>query len=147
MTLIDWQRHGWLTPHQTSRQEIAGLLAITERDLEDSTHRELSPDWQLNIAYNAALQVARAALAASGYRTARSGSEHYRTIESLRLTVGLDASTIQRLDAFQRRRNISEYDRAGSTSGDEAEEMRGLAACVRDEVVRWLEERHPQLLG
>ena len=39
MTLIDWQRHGWLTPHQTSRQEITALLAIVERDLGDSSSR------------------------------------------------------------------------------------------------------------
>jgi hypothetical protein len=36
MTLADWQRNGWLTPHQTSVHEIADLLAVVDRDLADS---------------------------------------------------------------------------------------------------------------
>jgi hypothetical protein len=51
-------------PRQTSPQEIADLLAIVDRDLHNSQVDDLSPDWQLNIAYNAALQAAKAALAA-----------------------------------------------------------------------------------
>jgi hypothetical protein len=45
----------------------------------------ISEDWKLNIAYNAALQAATAALAAAGYRAARE-QHHYRTIQSLALT-------------------------------------------------------------
>ena len=86
MSLADWERAGWLTSHSTSRQEIADLLAVVERDLADSAAEAVSPDWQLNIAYNAALQAAKTALAAAGYRASRQRSAHYRTIESLRLT-------------------------------------------------------------
>ena len=36
MSLNDWARkHGWLTEHKTSRQEIADLLGVADRDLAD----------------------------------------------------------------------------------------------------------------
>jgi hypothetical protein len=47
----------------------------------------LSPDWRLNIAYNAALQAATAALAAAGYRASRE-AHHCRAIQSLAFTIG-----------------------------------------------------------
>jgi hypothetical protein len=36
MSLLDWERNGWLTRHQTSRNEIRQLLQVVERDLADS---------------------------------------------------------------------------------------------------------------
>lgn len=53
MRLQQWAANGWLRPHQTTQQQISDLLAIVKRDLADSS-RDLSPDWQFGIAYNAA---------------------------------------------------------------------------------------------
>jgi hypothetical protein len=69
--LQDWLKNNWLVKHRTSAEEIASLLAIVERDISNSQVAGLSPDWRLNIAYNAALQAATAALAAAGFRAAR----------------------------------------------------------------------------
>ncbi|HEY3125274.1 MAG TPA: hypothetical protein VGK70_14585 [Thermoanaerobaculia bacterium] len=74
MTLSDWARNGWLLSHRTSPREIGDLLGIVDRDLADSQASGLSADWRLNIAYNAALQAATAALPASGYRASPSQS-------------------------------------------------------------------------
>ena len=71
MSLADWERNGWLRAHNTSRQEIRDLLEVVERDLNDSEAGGLSPDWRMNIAYNAALQATTAALAAAGFRASR----------------------------------------------------------------------------
>lgn len=147
MSLADWERHGWLVPHTTSRQEIANLLALVQRDLDDSRARDVSADWRFNIAYNAALQSAKAALAAAGYRIARGADAHNRTLESLGLTVGLDASSVRRLHAFRKRRNTTEYDHGGVTSDAEAVEARVLAEAVRTHVVSWLETNRPELMG
>jgi len=68
MSLQNWLNNGWLEEHRTSSQEIAALFAVADRDLSDCRTSGLSSDWRLNIAYNAALQTATAALAASGYR-------------------------------------------------------------------------------
>jgi hypothetical protein len=145
MSLADWERHGWLIPHTTSPQEIADLLALVQRDLSDSRARGVSADWRFNIAYNAALQSAKAALAAAGYRVARGADTHSRTLESLSLTVGLDASSVRRLQAFRKRRNTTEYDHAGVTSEAEAGEVRALAESLLTRVERWLAANLPEL--
>jgi hypothetical protein len=145
MSLSDWERNGWLTRHQTSPNEIRDLLRVVERDLADCAAEGLSPDWRMNIAYNAALQAATAALAAAGYRASRD-SHHFRVIQSLGETVGTEASVVTTLDAFRKKRNISGYERIGLVSDAEAAAMRSLAAGLRDEVTAWLRRRHAGLL-
>jgi hypothetical protein len=88
-----------LTEHKTSQQEIADLLALADRDLNDCQVKNLSEDWRLAIAYNAALQCAAAALAACGYRAARQ-AHHYRVIQSLVHTIGADAKLVAQLNAY-----------------------------------------------
>jgi hypothetical protein len=146
MSLSDWERNGWLSRHTTSAQEIGNLLAIVERDLRDSRSDDVSPDWRLNIAYNAVLQAANAALAAAGYRAAKGSNSHHHTIQSLALTVGLDASLIRKIEVFRKRRNMTEYDQAGVTSPDEAGEMRAVAIAVHDKVIAWIQTNSPDLM-
>jgi hypothetical protein len=122
MSLQNWLNNNWLKPHKTSPQEIKALLALADRDLIDCQVSVLSPEWQLNIAYNAALQAATAALAASGYRAARE-SHHFRVIQSLALTIEATVSLITQFDWFRKKRNIGGYERTGTISDQEAKEM------------------------
>jgi hypothetical protein len=145
VSLQDWLKCRWLIEHQTSRQEILDLLSMADRDLAQCRTPHLSPDWQLNIAYNAALQAATAALAAAGYRAARE-AHHYRVIQSLAYTLKADGSLIAQLDKFRKKRNIGSYERAGVVSEQEAKEMVALAKDLRDEVIAWLKKNHPELL-
>lgn len=145
MSLQGWLENNWLVKHRTSAEEIASLLAIVERDLSNSQVAGLSPDWRLNIAYNAALQAAGAALAAAGFRAARE-QHHYRTIQSLAFTLGWTAEKIGQLDNFRKKRNIGGYEIAGLVSEQEAGEMRELALALRDDVLAWLRKNHPKLL-
>lgn len=105
----------------------------------------LSPDWRLAIAYNSALQASAAALAAAGYRAARD-VHHYRVIQSLAYTIGADPGLVAKLDAFRKKRNLSDYERSGSVSDQEAEEMFVLAQELKISVESWLRERYPGLL-
>ena len=146
MNLADWRRNGWLKAHRTSETEIRGLLAVVERDLGDSAAKAVSADWRLAIAYNAALQAATAALAAAGYRASRD-QHHYRVIQSLEATIGAEPELIALLDSFRRKRNTADYERAGVVSDGEAKEMRHLAIRIRDDVVTWLRQHHPNLLA
>ena len=57
----------------------------------------------MSIAYNAALQAATAALAAAGYCASRD-SHHFRVIESLALTIGVDANLVATFDAYRKKR-------------------------------------------
>ncbi len=145
VSLKDWLKNGWLVEHETSPEEISDLLTVIDRDLEDCQSEGLSSDWQLAIAYNAALQAALAGLAAEGYRVARE-SHHFRAIQSLAFTIGCNRATIVHLDAFRKKRNISDYERAGSVSIQEAEEMRTLAQTLQSELMEWLSRVHPELL-
>jgi hypothetical protein len=143
-TLADWYKNGWLKEHQTSRQEIADLFAVADRDLAASQTPGLTNDWRFNIAYNAALQLATAALAAAGYRADRS-NHHYRVIQSLELTLGVDQKTIRAFDMFRKKRHITDYERVGAVSDLEVESMRRLASKLRAGVLAWIATEHPSL--
>lgn len=144
MSLKDWLQNGWLVEHQPSPREIADLLAVVDRDLADARAKGLSPDWRLNIAYNAALQAATAALAAEGYRAARE-AHHYRVIQSLEFTVRSDPAAIAQFDRFRKKRNIGGYERVGATSDREADEMHDFARSLHEAVIAWLRRTHPKL--
>jgi hypothetical protein len=146
MSLNDWLRAQWLAQHKPSPQEIVGLLGIVDRDLRACVAKGLDNDWRLAIAYNAALQCATAALAASGYRASRE-VHHHRVIQSLAHTIGADAALVAQLDAFRKKRNIGDYEQAGLVSKGEADEMVALATRLRLDVLNWLKRDHPHLLG
>lgn len=145
MSLQNWLNNRWLEGHRTSAREIDELLAIADRDISDSQIPELSADWKMNIAYNAALQLATAALAASGYRAARE-AHHYRIIQSLAYTINADTELITLFDRFRKKRNISGYDCVGMVSDHEANEMRDFAIRFRERITAWLREKHPDLV-
>ena len=145
MSLRDWQTNSWLVEHKSGPEEIAALLAIVERDLANARLAGLAEDWKLNIAYNAALQAATAALAAAGFRAARE-QHHYRTIQSLALTIGWPAAKVNPLDRFRKKRNIGGYETAGVVSEQEAREIHELAVGLREDVLAWLRKLHSKLL-
>lgn len=145
MSLTDWLNEGHLKPHKTSKQEITQLLALYERDITDAQVKSLSADRRFATAYNAALMLSIAALAASGYRASAEG-HHYRTIQSLAFTLGLDSRIITELNKFRQKRNISDYERTGIVSEQEVKEMLALAKKLRSKVVEWLQKEHPGLV-
>ena len=145
MSLNDWLGNGWLTEHTTSPHEVADLLAVCDRDLRDCRLPALSPDWRFGIAYNAALQAATLALTVAGYRAGRE-AHHYRALQSLAHTIGLEPALVRRLDAFRKKRNIGEYEAAGQISDQEAGEMADLAADLRRRVEGWIRATRPELL-
>jgi len=145
MSLKNWLKSGWLTEHKTSAQEIRNLLDVADRDLTDCLSPGLSADWRLNIAYNAALQATTAALAVCGYRATRD-SHHYRIIQSLTHTIEADSKLIAKFDQFRKKRNIGGYEQAGLVSDKEADEMVALAQQLREQIYRWIQINHPELL-
>ncbi len=137
MSLSEWVKNGWLIEHRTSRQEIEHLFRLVDRDLKDCRNQDLSLDWRFNIAYNAALQCAKAALAAAGFRAVKE-AHHYRVIQSLRFTLKTEDKHIRTFDAFRKKRNISEYNHAGSISKAELSEMIALAENLRRSAEAWI---------
>jgi len=144
VSLTEWLKNGWLIEHRTSRQEIEHLFRLVDRDITDCRNQSLSPDWRFNIAYNAALQCAKAALAAAGFRAAKD-AHHYRVIQSLKFTLKTEDKIIQKLDAFRKKRNVSEYNHAGAITGIELDEISVLAENLRKSVEAWIVVEFPIL--
>ncbi|HSM15806.1 MAG TPA: hypothetical protein VK845_02260 [Gemmatimonadales bacterium] len=144
MSLSSWLANGWLVAHEASPEEIDDLLAIVDRDLTDAAIEALSPDWRLGIAYNAALQLATLALAAEGFRPGRQRGHEY-ALRSLAYTIEAESALVDVLDGVRRKRNLSHYERTGTTSSGEALEIYTLAAQLRARVVSWLQDSHPDL--
>ncbi len=144
MSLNDWHKAGWLKPHQTSRQQVADLFAIVDRDLADAA-RGLSPDWKFGIAYNAALKLCTVLLYAEGWRPEKALA-HYRTLQALPLILGdTRRDDADYLDACRNKRNIAEYDAVGQVSPQEAAELAGFVRELRESVVEWLGQTHAEL--
>jgi hypothetical protein len=145
MSLQQWHKNGWLRPHETNRQQIADLLAIVDRDLQDAQTERLSSDWQFGIAYNAALKLCTVLIYAEGYRPERSLA-HYRTLQALPLILGDDRKgDADYLDSCRAKRNTVEYDAAGRTSSEEARELIAFASELKDDVLEWLRTHHANL--
>ena len=145
MTLQRYLENSWIRPHETSFQEIGELLAIADRDIGQSQTPGLGPEWRFGIAYNAALQLATAALAAAGYQAERQ-NKHQRTIECLSWTVGLGSSEVALLDLCRRKRHTNVYEQVGAISDQEADEMIALAIRLRTQVTVWLKSQFPDLV-
>jgi hypothetical protein len=146
MTLQQWAESGWLRPHTSSAEEIAGLLSIVDRDLLDAAQVGISADWRFGIAYNAVLKLCTILLHAEGYRPERS-QHHYRTLAALPLILGAgrreDAAY---LDVCRLKRNTIEYDIAGAATEGDVAELLEFARGFREEVLSWLREKHPGLV-
>jgi uncharacterized protein (UPF0332 family) len=146
MSLADWAKNGWLRVHKPTKEEIANLLEIVERDMKDATSKTLSDDWKFGIAYNAALKLCTILLHSSGYRPEKNLA-HYRTLQSLSLILGKNqAANADYLDACRKKRNETEYDIAGTVSSDEVRELLEFCKELKAEVMSWLKSHHKNLL-
>jgi hypothetical protein len=142
VSLTLYSRNRWIRSHRPSRDEVGRLLAIADRDIEQSQTPGLGPEWRFDIAYNAALQLATAALAAAGYQ-----AERLRTLESLAFVADIDEDTVAFLDRCRRKRHSAVYDQVGAISDHEAAEMLAAAIRLRRQIQLWLQDTHPDLIA
>jgi hypothetical protein len=145
VNLETWAEYGWLKAEPTSPREIAELLGIVGRDLADARVEAISDDRRFEAAFNAARTAANVALRACGYRTATQLGHHLRTIESLELTIHASPGLVQKLRVFSKKRNATSYDSAGNVSDQELEEIIRVAEELRQSVIAWLRQNHPEL--
>jgi hypothetical protein len=124
--------------------EIRRLLAVADRNIQQSQTPGLGAEWRFDIAYNSALQSATAALAAAGFLAERQ-NKHMRTLECLRFTIGSSPAEVDLLDACRRKRHMAVYEQVGAISSQEADEMIGLAVRLRTQVRDWIRSTYPDL--
>jgi uncharacterized protein (UPF0332 family) len=140
-----YSKNRWIRSHRSSRDEISRLLAIADRDIEQSQTPGLGAEWRFDIAYNAALQLATAALASAGYQAERQ-NKHMRTLECLEFVTDIDQDTVAFLDRCRRKRHSAVYDQVGAVSDHEAEEMLAAAVRLRGQIESWMRDAHPDLI-
>lgn len=145
MTLAQWENNGWVVRHRAEDTELRSLLEVIERDLKQCRVKGVGPDWALSIAYNAALQCARTALFASGFRVAGGESHHFRVIQSLAFTIESDLGTIAQMDFFRKKRNFCDYEAAGSVSAGEVKAMIELSEKLYRRVKDHLKRVRPSV--
>jgi len=145
MSLPKWLESGWLVRHQTSAQEITGLLDIVDRDLRDA-RSDISPDWRFGIAYNAALKLCTIMLYAEGYKPEKT-LQHYRALQSLSVILGPERKAdADYLNACRAKRNTAEYDCVGCTTGSDADELIEFTEELKKDVIQWLKTYHPDII-
>ncbi len=89
---------------------IQKLLTAAERNLADAQATNISAENRFDAGYKAIMQCAMAALWWNGYRTSTSEPGHHQTaIQTLPLTLGVDADTVIVLDALRKQRNLNDY--------------------------------------
>jgi len=146
--LDDLIASGRLTRHSPSPAETADLLALAERRLADAFAAGLSPDGRFAAAYSAAITLATAIVRAEGYRVAGAADHQRLTIELLPLLLGEQQRRgAAYLDACRRKRDVAGHERAVTITSVEAQALRAAARELREEVLAWLAEEHPELLG
>ncbi|MEI8206370.1 MAG: hypothetical protein WCG03_05780 [Kiritimatiellales bacterium] len=145
MSLAQWHKNGWLKPHQSTAQEISALLEIARRDISDSSAENLSSDWRFGIAYNAALKLCAVLLRAEGFQ-AEKNLNHHRTIQAMGVILSDRKEDVGYLDTCRAKRNTAEYDRAGTVSYQEAQELVEFVKELEPEVVGWLKKNHLELV-
>lgn len=134
-----------LLAFEASRADVQRLLAAAQRNLADATVQAISDENRFDAAYKCVMQCAMAALWANGYRTSTSQPGHHQTaIQSLTLTIGLDAKTMVLLDTLRRQRNVNDYDGA-PVSPSAVDESGRQAHALLKQVKAWLSQHRPDL--
>jgi hypothetical protein len=129
-----------------SRETVARLLSGAKAHIADAQATNISAETRFGAAYTAVRMLADVALNANGYRTLTSRSGHHQTaIQTLPLTIGLPAPTVQVLDALRKQRHVTEY------SGDLVPESAVLECVMQAQALQaavraWLKKNQPKLL-
>lgn len=131
--------------HKTSKKELDRLRAVIARDMADATLDGVSADRRFAIAYNAALQTAKMAIACAGYRVV--GSGHHRiSFDVLKLAINKAADPFSDyFDRCRRKRNVIDYDDAFVATETEAAEIVTKAKEFLVMVEQWIAKNYPTL--
>jgi hypothetical protein len=143
MSWKNYQSQELVAPHATSQAELDDLPAAIRRNLDDASIEELSDDNRFGIAYQAALLVAKMAIACAGYRVKGQGA-HQTTFPVVPLALGRSYQSLSDyLDLCRRKRNDIAYDSAGIVSSADVEELVRQATKFAANVEGWIAKHHP----
>ena len=132
--------HGLTTEEQTKR--LQEMEAVARRHLADADAPALSSDARHNTAYTAGRVAAEMAMLAEGFRAGRAMGKHAAVFAFLAVAAGARWSVeADYFDKRRRRRNVSEYEQAGTISPTEADTVARTARRSLEEVLEWIGKR------
>lgn len=135
-----------LKRHKTSKKEITNLLRLIRRDFKDAKVKGLSLDRKFTTAYNAILQVAIILLYCKRYKPKGAG-HHFTVFQAMKEILGKDYYDLaDYFDACRAKRNITDYDYAGTISKAEVREIIKEAEKFLDIVLDWLKKYYPKYI-
>lgn len=131
------------TAEETARR-LREMEQVARRHLADADAPTLSPDAKHNLAYTAGRVAAEMVMVAEGYRAGRGMGKHAAAFVFLGVVAeGKWAAEAGYFDKRRQRRNVSEYEQAGTISPTEADTVVRAAGRLIDEVLAWIEESRP----
>ncbi len=146
MKLSDWLSSGDLLRQPTTREEIARLVEVAQRDLADAAASALSLDRRFNTAYEAAYTLATVVLRAAGYRTRSGGGGHHWLAFAVLPDIMGDgvAERTRYYQSCRRKRHQATYQKSGVATEAEVSELINDVGAFRREVLTWIPEIHPE---
>jgi uncharacterized protein (UPF0332 family) len=142
MNLRDLLSQGKLRAHKTSKKEIKNLLAIVRRDIKDAKVEDLSSDRRFACAYNAVLQLATILLYCNGYKPQGTG-HHFTVFQTMKIIMENQYYALaDYFDSCRSKRNITDYDFAGTISDSEVSELIEEAESFSEVVLDWLKRNY-----
>lgn len=146
MSLENLLKIGLLKPHPPNAEEIGRLLTAAQRNLRDAKVTSISAETRFDAAYKGIMQSSLAALMMHGYRPDTNRPGHHMTVlQSLPLTIGLEAKRIVVLDTLRRQRNVADYT-GDDIDGSTAEHCIAEARQLIDDVLAWRKAHRPDLI-
>ncbi len=145
MTLDNLVGRG-LEKAEADREELTRFLDRIRRKLADSRQTNISLDSRFDVAFEALLQIALAALRARGYRTTAGAGHQQLAIQALPKTIGIPAGEVRTLDEFRKRRSAGLYLAEFEPSVAEVEALVAAADRLYKSLVAWLKAHRPELL-
>ncbi len=146
MTWKELESQGRVEPHRSGKGELDALRGAVEPNLRDAALKGLSADNRFALAYEAALLLAKMAVACTGYRV-KGPAAHLATFQALELAMGpAVASVADYFDRCRRKRNALSYEYAGAATETEADDTLREARRFRSLVEAWIVRNHPGLM-
>lgn len=146
MTLDNLVGRG-LEKAESDSEELARYLGRVRRKLEDSRQKNISLDSRFDVAFEALLQVALAALRANGYRTTSGAGHQQLAIQALPKSIGVSAADVRALDEFRKKRSAGLYLAEFEPSEAEVDALIVAVERLHRQLLAWLKANRPELLG
>ena len=146
MTLANMVGRG-LERAEPDRQEISRYLIKIRRRTEDAAKSAVSLESRFDIAFEALLLIALAALRANGYRATSEAGHQRLVIRLLPESIGIDPVEIRIMDEFRKKRSLGLYEADFDPSDEEVKAVTDSVRSLLERLEIWLSAHRPDLIA